>query len=134
MYAQLLIFTFCLVFLLLVDLYQKVDDVAWLKLADYGVEWKHLYVASLTIDMVNWCTRKLLSVCIPLSHTLCFLNLSLYVNLQRSCSCSKRSMSMEFFPLHLTSPLAEYLHKFLGRLARTRGLVCWYIVLRGSSP
>ena len=38
-------------------------------------------------------------------------------------------MSVEFFPTHLTSPLTEYLHKFLGHSARTRGLVCWYIVL-----
>ena len=52
--------------------------MAWLKLADYGIEWKHLYVASLTIDMVNHCTKKLLSIRIPLSHMLCFLNLSLY--------------------------------------------------------
>ena len=73
---------FALVFLLLVDLNQKVGDVAWLELADYGVEWKHLYVASLTIDMMNHCTRKLMSVCVPLSHTLCFLNLLLYVTLQ----------------------------------------------------
>ena len=64
------------------NLSRKVGDVAWLKLADYGVEWKHLYVASLTIDKANYCTKKLLSVRIPLSHTLCFLNLSLYVALQ----------------------------------------------------
>ena len=120
---------FALAFLLLVDLCQKVGDMALLRLADYGIEWKHLYVASLTIDMVNHCARKLLSVGIPLSHTLCFLNLLLYATLQRSCSCSKRSMSMEFFPTCLTSPLTEYLHKFLGHLARTGGLVCRYIVM-----
>ena len=82
MYARLLIFAFCCSFLLLVGLYRKVGDVAWLKLADYGIDWKHLYVASLTIDMANHFTKKLLSVRIPLSHTLCFLNLSLYVTLQ----------------------------------------------------
>ena len=73
---------FAVVFLLLVDLYWKVGDVAWLKLADYGTEWKHLYVASLTIDMANHCTKKLLSIRIPLSHMLCFLNLLLYATLQ----------------------------------------------------
>ena len=85
--------------------------------------------ASLTNDMVNRCAKKLLSVGVPLFHMLCFLNLPLYVTLQRSCSCSKRSMSMEFFPMHLTSPLTKYLHKFLGHLARTGDLVCQYIVL-----
>ena len=55
--------------------------MAWLKLADYGVA-QHLYVASLTINMANYCTKKLLSVRIPLSHALCFLNLLLYVALQ----------------------------------------------------
>ena len=79
--------------------------------------------------MVNRYVKKLLSVCIPLSHTLCFLNLPLYATLQQSCSCSERSMSMEFFPTCLTSPLTKYLNKFLGRSARTGSLVCWYIVL-----
>ena len=63
-----------------------------LKLADYDVEWKHLYVASFTIDMVNCYARKLLSVGIPLSHALCFPDLLLYVTLQRSCSCTERSV------------------------------------------
>ena len=31
--------------------------------------------------------------------------------------------------MHLTSSLAEYLHKLLGRMVRTGGLVCWYVVL-----
>ena len=64
--------------------------------------------------------RKLLSVGIPLSHTLCFLNLPLYATLQRSCSCSESSMSMELFPMHLTSLLTEYLH-LLGSFSEDRG-------------
>ena len=67
---------------MLVDLCQKVDDVVLLRLVDYGIEWKHLYVASFTIDMVNRYVKELLSVGIPLSHPLCFLDLPLYVTLQ----------------------------------------------------
>ena len=71
-----------LTFLLSADLCQKVDDVISLKLTDYDVEWKHLYVASFTVDMVNCYVRRLLSISIPLSHLLCFPDLPLYATLQ----------------------------------------------------
>ena len=82
MYAQLLFLLSALTFLLPDDLCWKVGDVVLPKLADCDVEWKHLYVASFTIDMVNRYVRKLLSVGIPLSHPLCFPDLPLYATLQ----------------------------------------------------
>ena len=82
MYTQLLIFAFYLNFSLVADFCQKVGVLVLLKLADYDIEWKHLYVASFTIDIMNHYMRKLLSVCIPLSHLLCFSDLLLYATLQ----------------------------------------------------
>ena len=132
MYAWLLIFA--LTFLLPADLCQKIGDVVSPKLADYDVEWKHLYVASFTIDIMNRYTRKLLSIGIPLSHPLCFPDLPLYATLQQSCSCAERSMSMEFFPTRLTPTLTKYLHQFMGSSTRTGSLICWSIVLCWGCP
>ena len=84
--------------------------------------------------MVNRYVRKLLSIGIPLSHPLCFPDLLLYVALQRSCSCTERSMSMEFFPMCLTPTLTKYLHKFLGSSAGTGSLICQSIVLHWGCP
>ena len=70
-----------------------------------------------------------MGVSVPLSHLLCFHDLLLYVTLQRSCSCTERSVSVEFFPTCLTPTLTEYLHQFLGSSARTGSLICQSIVL-----
>ena len=99
-----------LTFLLPDDLCQKVGDVVWLKLADYDVEWKHLYVVSFTIDIMNYYARKLLSIGMPLSHPLCFPDLPLDATLQQSRSCTERPMSMKFFSMRLTPTLTKYLH------------------------
>ena len=94
------------------DLCLKVDIMVSPKLAGYDIQWKHLYVglAYFTINIMNHYTRKLLSIGIPLSHPLCFADLPLYAALQRSRSCAKRSMSMEFFLMRLTPTLTKYLH------------------------
>ena len=60
-------------------------------------------------------------LCLPVSKIL--------VPYKLSFCCSKGSVSMELFPARLTSPLAEYLHKLLCRMARTRGLLCRYVIL-----
>ena len=76
--------------------------------------------------------KKLLRVHIPLLHVLSFLYLMLYSALQRWCSCSKRSMAMELFPVCLTSSSAVCLYKLLCHMMRSRGLVNWYIILSWS--
>ena len=52
-YAQLLFLLSALTFLWLTDLFLKVGVLVLLKFADYDIEWRHLYVASFTIDMMN---------------------------------------------------------------------------------